>query len=335
MRKAPAHPYEPTLHTVTTAEVKFPIATQDGEVLVAATVHAPTELVDPATVVCAFPGGGYGRRYYEMDHPLVPGPGQAAWHAARGIVFVAFDPYGDGDGTVLPEDQRGLDSTCAGIHEATGSLLTKLHDGTVSPQIPPIVVDRVVGVGHSLGGMQLVAQQARHATFDAIAVLGWSCVQTVVPTADGNDYLTPHHESSVIELDDAWAGPLVDERAHLRYAYFWDDVPLEFVDEDMGVGFPIRTADPLPPWITPKFPPFAAVCLEAGIVRDDAATIAAPVFVAAGERDVLRDLRQEVPAFSRARDITMFEVPHCAHMHNFSPQRHLLWDRMHRWVTSL
>ncbi|MFC7362438.1 hypothetical protein [Nocardioides astragali] len=335
MRTAPNSPAVPSRSDVVVSEVRLPVGTHDGETHVAATVYAPADLAGPATVVCAFPGGGYGRRYYEIDHVDVHGPGQASWHAARGIVFVAFDPYGDGDGTHLPEESRGLRETCAAMHQATTSIKSMLEGGTLWPQSAPVTVDRLVGVGHSLGGMQLVAQQAWHSTFDAVAVLGWSCVQTVVPTADGKDFLSPHHDPSAAALDAAWAGPLVDERSHLRFAYYWDDVSPGLVEEEMGVGFPVRTADPLPAWITPRFPPFAAVCLEPGIVGEEAASITVPVFISAGERDVLKDLGQEVPAYSASRDITMFKVPRCAHMHNLSPQRELLWDRLHRWVVSL
>lgn len=335
MQTAPTDPLALPPGEVVVSEVKLPVSTRQGEAHVAATVYAPADLTGPATLVCAFPGGGYGRRYYNVEHVDLPGKGQACWHAARGLVVVAFDPFGDGDGTHLPDDARGLQETCEAMHQATASVRSVLEGGGVSPQTPPVEVGRVVGLGHSLGGMQLVAQQARHSTYDAVAVLGWSCVQTVVPTADGQDFLSPHHDASDAALDAAWAGPLVDERDHLRFAYYWEDVSPQLVDTDLGVGFPIRTADPLPAWITPRFPPFAATCLEEGVVEDEAASIVVPVFVAAGERDVLRDLRLEVPAYRSSRDITMFEVPRCAHMHNFSPQREVLWDRLHRWIASL
>jgi len=73
-----------------------------GEQLaVAATVLLPDGLVgapeEPRTVVVGFPGGGYNRRYYDLDIPGHDGYSQARYHLARGQVFVACDHLGVGD----------------------------------------------------------------------------------------------------------------------------------------------------------------------------------------------------------------------------------------------
>jgi alpha-beta hydrolase superfamily lysophospholipase len=302
---------------------------------IAGTVTAPTEVMGPANVICAFPGGGYNRRYFELDHPELSGPTEAQWHAQQGAVFVSFDPYGDGDSAPQAAAQRDLKSTTRAFDRGTRQLLRALATGTLAPELPSLSIRKTIGVGHSLGGMQLVSQQGEHATFDAVAILGWSCVQTIVPGNDGRDGLAPHNDPDDPTLTDAWAGPLVDEIAHLRYAYHWDDVPETLVAEDMSAGFPVRTADPLPAWISRGFPPFAAVCLEEGIVRDAAAAVTTPVFVACGERDVLTDIRYEAAAFSGSTDITLYVIPRCAHLHNFSPQRRLLWERLQAWINGL
>jgi len=322
-----------------TRSIEFALDVSQGlpleRAVIAGTLVAPAKIAGSATVVCAFPGGGYSRRYYDLHHPELSGPSQAQWHAERGTVFVAFDPFGDGDGTSLEPEQRSLQLTVQAFDMGVRQLVDRLEHGTLHADLPALRVDGVVALGHSLGGMQLVAQQGRHGTFDAVAILGWSCQQTVVPSADGEENLAPHHGTDQTSLTDAWAGPLVDEIAHLRYAYHWDDVPEQLVSEDMSAGFPERTADPLPPWITRTFPPFAAICLEEGVVRDEASLIATPVYVACGERDVLPDIRHEATAFTRSTDISLFVIPNCAHMHNFSPQRHLLWDHLQLWIDGL
>jgi pimeloyl-ACP methyl ester carboxylesterase len=70
-------------------------------------------------------------------------------------------------------------------------------------------------------------------------------------------------------------------------------------------------------------------------VREQAASIDVPVFVAAGERDVLPGLRAEAAAYPGSPDITLTQVPRCAHMLNFSPQRFRLWRRLHAWGESV
>jgi hypothetical protein len=103
----------------------------------------------------------------------------------------------------------------------------------------------------------------------------------------------------------------------------------------MGSGFPVRRPGTLPSWITRTFPPFAKICLQEGIIAREAAQIEVPVFIAAGERDVLKDLRREPHAYRKSLDITLFEISQCAHMHNFSPRRETAWLRLQSWIDGL
>ena len=306
-----------------------------GDVAIAATLVAPHDASDRRTVVFAFPGGGYNRRYFDLRHPALAGDTQAEWHARRGTVFLALDPYGGGDSTEIEPEQRNLAATIRAVHGVVVNAVERLRAGTLAPSLAPIAVTRLVGIGHSLGGMQLIAQQGEHATFDAIGVLGFSAVHTVVPTRDG--FLAPHSssDSGRETLAQAWSGPFADELAHLRFAYHWEDVAPELVDEDMSAGFPVRKPSRLPSWITRTFPPFAKICLQEGVVAREAAAIDVPVFVAVGQRDVLRGLRQEALAYRRSRDITLYEIARCAHMHNFSPARAAAWGRLQSWIDGL
>jgi hypothetical protein len=304
---------------------------------VALTVTAPLpSLTAPPTVFFGFPGGGYTRGYFDLNHSALDGPGQARYHAARNAVFVSCDPLGGGDSTPLDPSSITLETSTSAAALLVAEVCSRLADGTLVEGYGPAEPAARIGIGHSLGGMHLIWQQGRMATFDAIAVLGFSAVHTVIPTENStalSPYSDPAGPPPAIEA--AWTGPLTDELSHLRYAYHWDDVPPELVDADLTVGFPVRTAAALPPWISRTFPPFAAVCMAPGIVAAEAALIDVPVFVGAGQRDVVPDLRAEAAAYSRSRDIALYQVPRCAHMHNFSPRREDLWDRVHRWAGSL
>jgi pimeloyl-ACP methyl ester carboxylesterase len=283
-------------------------------------------------VVFAFPGGGYTKEYFDLRHPELDGPSQAEYHAARGVVFVACDPYGGGDSTPLPAGVTSLEATSRIFHQVVRDTIAGLRTGTLVDGLEPLDIAVTVGIGHSLGGMQLIAHQGGHGTFDAIAVLGFSAVHTRTPTPSGD--VAPHGEQppgTGEELDAAWAGPLVDDIANLRYAYHWEDVSPALVAEDMGAGFPTRTAKVLPPWISQTFPPFAADCMAPGVVANEAAAIEVPVFVGAGERDVVPSLADEARAYAASTDITLYRLGRSAHMHNFSPQRAVLWRRLQAW----
>lgn len=296
-------------------DVNDPIRTRVG-----ITVTTDTAIDAPRAVVFGFPGGGYTRAYFDVDHPDLPGPGQAEYHAARGWVFVACDLV----------DSAAVRASAEVADVVVASVLERLRSGTLADGLDPIEIATTIGIGHSLGGMQLIHHQGRLRRFDAVAVLGFSAVHTVIPTPDDGE-IAPYGDPAAVES--AWSGPLSDDIEHLRYAYHWADVPPDLVAVDMSVGFPVRTAARLPPWISATFPKFAATCMAPGVVADEAALIDVPVFVGAGERDVLRDPRTEPAAYRRSRDITLVEVPRCAHMHNFSPQREGLWARLHQWAS--
>jgi hypothetical protein len=310
--------------------------TSDGApVSIAATIVVAPLVAGPRTVCFAFPGGGYTKAYFDLRHPELDGPSEAEYHARRGLVFIACDPYGGADSTRLDVSELGLESTAAAVDAAVCDTLGLLRAGRLHDDLPAMEIGAVVGIGHSLGGMQLIAHQARHSRFDAVAVLGWSAVHTTIPTP-GQD-LAPHSAgpAGAETLDEAWAGPLVDDVSHLRYAYHWDNVSAVLVGEDMGVGFPTRTASVLPAWISDTFPPFAAICMSPGVVAAEAAAIAVPVFIGAGQRDVVPELHAEATAYAASTDVTLVQIPRTAHMHNFSPHRELLWCRLQAWIDEL
>ena len=302
----------------------------------AVTVFAGHDSSRPRVVAFAFPGGGYTRGYFDLRHQSLPGPGQAEYHRSRGWIFVACDPLGVADSTPLDDSIVTLDASARAAHLAVRDICERLRTGTLTGDLGPVEIAATIGIGHSLGGMQLIHQQGTLRTFDAMAVLGFSAVHTVIPAArDGALAPAADVGGEPVPVADAWSGPLSDDIGHLRYAYHWDDVPDDIVTEDMSVGFPVRTARPLPRWISATFPSFAAVCMAPGVVREQAASIDVPVFVAAGERDVLPGLRAEAAAYPGSPDITLTQVPRCAHMLNFSPQRFRLWRRLHAWGESV
>jgi hypothetical protein len=300
----------------------------------ALTVFADPSAHGPRTVALALPGGGYARAYFDLHHPALEGIGQAEYHARRGWVFISIDPIATGDSTTAEGVSLDLDQT-AGVHDyGMRLILDQVRAGTLIDGLGPIEVGRTVGIGHSLGGMQMIAQQGLHHTFDLLAPIAFSAIHTAVPSEDGT-IIESHavdQASSDDPIEDAWGGPLVEEPHHFEWAFFWEDVPRELVEADLGVGFPVRTAEVLPPWISRTFPTFGAVGMSRGVVASHAARITSPVFIASAERDVIPDLRAEAAAYPRSPDITLYELPACAHMHNFSVQRFQLWDRLHAWV---
>lgn len=308
-----------------------------GMLEMAVTVTFPQPVGDrPVTVAFGYPGGGYTRNYYNLDVVGLDGEPQAVFHADRSWIFVACDPLGVGQSSLPDPTLLTLEATAAANHACVTEVLRRLKSGDLVEGLRPVKVGGTVGMGNSLGGMALIAQQGQLHTFEAIAVLGYSAIHTVMPSPEG-----PLQAQQVVrgttdkQLDEVWATTLMKDPFAWRYIFYGADVPDHIVQSDLGLGYPERTATELPTWATRSWPGFTAHAQTAGVVSDDAAAITCPVFTVSAEIDVVPDLRAEAKAYSSSPDVTLFELEGAAHLHNFAGTRRKLWRRLHNWVESI
>lgn len=313
------------------------------------TVHLPEPdaLNSPPVVLFAFPGGGYARRYYSFDMPGSTGGGQAGFHLDRGWVVVTVDHLGVGESTV-PEVQLDFETVAAGNKAVVEDVLARLAAGTVADGYPAVTDPTTLGIGQSMGGCFTIVLQGLHQTFDGVGILGFSGVQTTVPSRPGtaavpmpwiprgSDLAAPPMLNAAamgaaMEAAAAAtaASPASDENP-MAWAFHWDDEPEEMVAADMA---PPDGA--LPEWRSATTPPCAIMMVAPGAVALEAAAITVPVLLAMGERDVVPDPWLEPRAFQSATDITLYVCPRMAHMHNFASTREQFWSRIHTWGTGV
>jgi alpha-beta hydrolase superfamily lysophospholipase len=271
-------------------------------------VPEPRRRLSPPLVVFAFPGGGYSRGYFHIEWPGLEGYSQAEHHTAAGFVFVACDHLGVGTSSLPDPASLTFETVPAANRAAVDAIMARLEAGTLVDGLEPLRSAVRIGMGQSMGGCFLVLQQARYRSFDAIGVLGYSAIHTVLPR------------------DPAGSGGDA-----FRYGFHMPDVPEELVQADLGRGFPQRRGAP-PPWGSGTVPGCATSMLEPGCIARDAAAIDVPVFIGVGERDVCPDPHAEPGAYRAARDVTLYVQPRAAHMHGFAGTRALLWDRLANWA---
>lgn len=264
-------------------------------------------------VLFMVPGAGYSRHYYDMLPGGDASYSQARFHAERGAVVAMLDYAGAGDSKI--ENDEVLDfHIMAKIHDyAVRVLKSTLENGLAHPDIPALGTCRTIGVGQSLGGIITVITQARHRTFQAIAILGASAVETKMPQRPGSD-----------------AGDEVD----WTYAFHSDETPSEIVAMDLGSGYPLRSA--VPEFGTNNIP----ACTFELFSRPDylspyAAEISAPLFLGYGNRDTSGNPRKEPSAYCKVVDFNLCIVPAMAHMHNFAPTRSSMWRKLQVWIDNL
>jgi hypothetical protein len=272
-----------------------------GPLETAVTAHVPAEIPEHSVVIFAFPGGGYSRGYFDIHRTELPGPSQAEYHCDRGTLLLACDHLSVGDSSMTIDDVD-FAQLAAANHGTVVGALERLRSGTLHDDVAPIEPGLVAGMGQSMGGCLGVIQQANHRTFDVLAVLGYSGarMRVAADVPDGVDLI--------------------------RHLFHSDEEPSSLVDADLGGDSQ--------PWRSPTMPPCVPQMAQSGIIVREAARVDVPLFIAAGERDVIEDLATEPSAFPACDDVTLFRLRRSAHMHNFAPTRELLWRRLHHWFES-
>jgi pimeloyl-ACP methyl ester carboxylesterase len=318
----------------------------------AVTVFVPDEPLCERSVVCfAFPGAGYNRRYFALDLDNEQG-GEAAYHTARGWIFVACDHLGVGDSTVPEGNALSYENVARANLATVNAVMEKLHSGTLSPAITAIKSAVKLGIGQSMGGCFTVVLQGQHAPFDGIATLGYSAIHTVVPNAPGkpqpqwpwmvrgsnldqplivNQAAMAKAEQTVMGKEDLQAAEGESEHP-FGWSFHYDDVAPELVTTDLNAKNPDGS---VPYWRSTTTPPCAIQMVSPGTVAPEAAVISVPVMVVAGERDVVPEPMREPTAFQSANDVSVFVCPKMGHMHNFATTRQLLWSRLHHWGSAV
>lgn len=337
-----------------TIDLRLDVTTEaavGGPAELAITVHLPeAEAIATRPVVAfGFPGGGYNRHYYAMDLPDWPAGGQARWHTDRGWVFVAIDHLHVGDSTLFEPDLLTMEQITRANQAAVAHVLAALAAGTVGG-LPAITDPFTVGIGQSMGGCFLVVHQGQLRSFDAVAILGYSAVHTLVPSRPGTPNLPmpwmvrgsfPHNpiilnpevmEALMAVSSGADLANAVGEQEHMwTWAFHHDDEPRDVVRQDMDA----LSGAPLPAWRSATTPACAILGVAPGAVATEAAAINVPVFLGMGVQDVIVDPEREPAAYKSSPEVVFARFPQMAHMHNFAPTREQLWTRLHRWVGGL
>lgn len=305
-----------------------------GEGRIAMTAYLPASPSLSGCVIFASPGGGYSRSYYDMRFDGHAGYSQAQHHTGHGHIVVAYDHLGVGDSEIGDLSAWTVEELARVNHQAVREIQARLEVGELCAELPAIPNAFHVGIGQSMGGCVSIIMQAQHRTFDAIGVLGYSAIHTVLPqrtiseTEAGKGNYAYARTTSPTELSVARSSAGVSD---FVYPFHWDDVPADILAADMEGGYPLRRTAPRFGSLT--IPNCAVGMMGPGFVAADARAVETPVFLAFGERDVSVQPRDEPRAFAASDDVTVLVVPRMAHMHNFAGTRRRLWDRLDAWAS--
>jgi pimeloyl-ACP methyl ester carboxylesterase len=315
------HPHRPAGLIVRT-DVEFDVSAVVDGARVAGSLFVPPAAPRPdgrTVVLVCLPGGTYTRAYWDLTVTGRAGYSFAEDMAARGHVVAALDNLGTGASHRPP---NGADVTVELWGRVAAEVARQLRE-----RLRPDHGDdlAVVGVGHSMGGYAVIAQQAHGSDFDAVAILGTSNqpMAGVYSTEAGAPPPEEQHRALVDQMvGSAHDGYLQPDRVSLRALFHLADVPPD-----------VLAADDAPATQVPVGA--AAGAVEPGAYREAAGKITAPVLLAFGEVDVSPSPYTEVAAYSASGDVRLLVLAGSAHCHNAATTRQVLWDQLAGWIADI
>ena len=142
---------------------------------VAVEVLLPRSPAPPRALMVCLPGGGMNRRYFDLPTPA--GEAEVSFAVAlvaRGYVVALVDPLGVGESTKPLDGHLLHPDLMARAHTAVlRYLLDGLRNGSLCAAVPASPNLRSVGVGHSVGALLTIVQQAAAPLHDALALFGF------------------------------------------------------------------------------------------------------------------------------------------------------------------
>jgi pimeloyl-ACP methyl ester carboxylesterase len=299
------------------------LVTIPGHHVVRGVVQTPTVVSDRPLVWCCLPGGYCTSAYFDLDVGDDQTSYSMAAHLAEaGSVVLALDHLGSGASSPL-EDPFLLtpEILAAASHAAFTALLGRLREGSLMTGLPPIPAAMPIGLGHSMGAMITIIQQARYRTYRALVNLG------------GGGAGLPEHLSDPLWA--TWTGErLRGSLVELARVQFARAAPRErarpglFHAEDVppAVLAAFRTQ------LTSLLPSCALASILPGFSDDERAQVDVPLFLGFGQHDLEQNAHDSVTSYPSCADLTLFVLGGSGHCHNQAGNRHELWDRMLAWA---
>jgi alpha-beta hydrolase superfamily lysophospholipase len=306
----------PTILTFDVTDALPAEVTQGERVTIVARLFVPPEPPrGRMTVLTCLHGGSYDWRYYHVEVPGHPGYSMAEHMAALGHVVITVDQLGVGESSRPANARKAVRQVvAAATHAAMQQAYQRLRDGTLDPRLPPCADLLKVGIGHSMGGMTVITEQAEFATYDLTAVLGHSNFGAYIE-ADGKLV------KNSAPFDPASPDYKTLDRDRVMRSFHWDTTPAAVLAADAAIAV--------------QYPAILGWEAQQGGTEQDAGRITTPIFLVMGERDVSHDPHAELELYSGSPDLTFMVLGEAAHCHNFAPSRRRLWNRLDRWIGSL
>ena len=293
---------------------------------VAAEICFPVDYASPdapLAFIC-LPGGSINRQYYDLGQD----EGSfsfARQMAKRGSITVAIDHLGIGEST-RPSDGFALtpDVIVAANAHATRQITEGLRAGTLVPDLAPLPGLLTIGVGHSMGGMLTVMQQALDPTHMALVLMGFSTNGLIAYLPEparrliGHPDAVPNQIQSVARQIYSSPYPELAPSAESSTMFYGAKA-----DRD-GVAALKAARDVL--LVIP-----GTQSMIPGSIAPQAEAITVPILLALGDQDIAGPTHAIPASFPRCNDVSLLVLPETGHCQFIFPSRQILFQRVADW----
>jgi pimeloyl-ACP methyl ester carboxylesterase len=300
----------------------------EGPLKIAAEICWPTgpAIAEPAMALVCLPGGSINRHYYDLQADGDTSFSFAAAMAAQGMITISIDHLGIGDSS-RPSDGFILtpDVIAEANANATDQITAGLQAGTLIPELTALPALATIGVGHSMGGMLTVLQQARARQHAALALLGFSNRGLIDHLPEPLHRFIGHPELISGEIsavarqfypDPYYIMPPSPEGSRIFYGAKADRAGVDALKRARDVQLAIGGLQSMIP----------------GGTSPAVEQIDVPLFLGLGDADIAGPPHEIPASFPNSNDVSLFILPDTGHCHFIFASRRALFERMADWA---
>jgi pimeloyl-ACP methyl ester carboxylesterase len=308
----------------------------EGPLAVVGDIFVPPLLRSPPVALFCMPGGTLTGRYFDLQpEPDLQGGGGtdefsfAVWMASRGFIVVTLNHLGIG-GSSRPRD--GFELTPDVLTTANSLAVERICDdllaGRVAGQVQSLEELRTIGVGHSMGAMLTVLQQARDRRHSALMLFGYST--RGLPAALSV-------EEASFAADPAGARHNVVRLARTRSSDPYQTTKSSAQSRGLfaGEGADRRGVEALQRARSQLLVTAGLFSMIPGSTAPECERIATPIFLAVGDRDITGSPHEIPVSFPASPDVTLLVLPATGHCHFLFASRRRLFERARAWVEAV
>jgi pimeloyl-ACP methyl ester carboxylesterase len=280
----------------------------------------------PVVSYFCLPGGSINRHYYNLKAEGDDSFSFAAVMAGQGAITVAVDHLGVGD-SGKPRD--GFLLTPDRLAEANANAATKvlagLRDGSLIEELPALEQLVSIGVGHSMGGMLTVLQQALRRQHAGLLLMGFANGGLLAHLPEPARHLIANPEAVRAEIEAVARRIFPEPYQRIQPSREASEIFQGATADRAGIDAIKPTRDNL-------LVIGGLQSMIPGSIGPALDTVDVPVFLGLGDRDIAGPPHAIPAIFPNSPDVTLTVLPETGHCQFIFPSRGELFRRIGEWT---